>query len=397
MLDAFVSKLSPNGASLTYSTYLGGSTDDWGKGIAVDSSGSAFVTGTTFSPDFNRVGGVEGNEAWEDTFVSKLAPNGASLIYSTYLGGGDTDFARDIAVDATGSAHVTGGTWSEDFGADGWIDGHYFQSDDFVYQLNPAGNSLVYSIVTGANIWNSGEGIGVDAVGDTYVVDSLGFTMKLVYTAPPDTTPPDTQIDSGPTGTITTDQATFTFSGDPAEDTAKIQCRIDSQPFADCTSPKTFTGLTDGSHTASFRAEDAVGNQDQTPATRTFTVDTTTPPDNPTTPPDNPTTPPDNLVYRAKISKVRVSGPAKVKRGKKVTYKVKITNSGNKTATGVRLKVRGRGVSFNTSVGKIGAKKTRTVKVRLKAKKPGKVKVAFKVTSKNAGGKTVKKKIRVKR
>ena len=90
-----------------------------------------------------------------------------------------------------------------------------------------------------------------------------------------DTTPPDTQINSGPTGTIKTNQATFTFSGTPASDTARIQCRIDSGPFADCTSPKTFTGLTDGPHTATFRAEDAVGNQDPTPATRTFTVDTT--------------------------------------------------------------------------------------------------------------------------
>ncbi len=99
----------------------------------------------------------------------------------------------------------------------------------------------------------------------------------------------------------------------------------------------------------------------------------------------------------AKLSKVKVTGPAKVKRGKKATYKVKITNSGNKTATGVRLKVNGRGVSFNTSVGQIGAKKTKTVKIRLKAKKPGKVKVSFKVTSTNAGGRTVKKTITVRK
>lgn len=70
---------------------------------------------------------------------------------------------------------------------------------------------------------------------------------------------------------------------------------------------------------------------------------------------------------------------------------------GNAKAKGVRLKVEGRGVSFNTSVGKIAAKKTKTVKVKLKAKKPGKVKVTFKVTSKNAGGKSVKKKIKVKK
>ncbi len=192
-----------------------------------------------------------------------------------------------------------------------------------------------------------------------------------------DTTPPDTQIDSGPTGTITTNQAIFTFAGDPAGDTAKIQCRIDSEPFAECATPKTFSGLSDGPHTAEFRAEDAVGNQDPIPATRTFNVDTT--------PPDT------------QIGKVKVNGRTKVKMGKKATYKVNISNSGNTEATGVKLKARGNGVSFNTSVGEIAAAKTRTVKIKLKPKKPGKIKVSFKVTSKNAGSKAVKKTITVKK
>ena len=106
---------------------------------------------------------------------------------------------------------------------------------------------------------------------------------------------------------------------------------------------------------------------------------------------------PDCVKLQAKITKVTVKGPSKVKKGRKATYKVRIKNSGNAKATGVRIKVKGRGVSFSTSVGKIGAKKTRTVKVRLKARKPGKVRVSFKVTSKNAGGKTVKKTIRVRK
>ena len=121
-----------------------------------------------------------------------------------------------------------------------------------------------------------------------------------------DTTPPDTTIDSGPTGTIATNQATFTFSGTPASDTAKVQCQIDSEPFADCTSPKTFTGLSDGPHTATFRAEDAVGNQDATPATRTFTIDTTVDPpvvDPPVDPPvvDPPVDPPVLSILRLSI------------------------------------------------------------------------------------------------
>ena len=275
--------------------------------------------------------------------------------------------------------------------------------------------------------------------------------------------PPDTTIDSGPSGTIATDQATFTFSGTPASDTAKIQCRIDSEPFTDCTSPKTFTGLTDGPHTAEFRAEDAAGNQDPTPATRTFTVDTTPPdttidsgptgttgdatptfefssepgatfecrvdtdafsscssPETVASLTDGPHTfevraidPAGNTdpspatrsftvdttvtVDKAKIGKVSLKGPAKAKKGKKATYKVKVTNSGNAAATGVKLKVKGKGIKAKKSVGKIAADKAKTVKVKLKFKKPGKVKLTFKVTSSNAGGKTVKRKIRVRK
>lgn len=95
------------------------------------------------------------------------------------------------------------------------------------------------------------------------------------------------------------------------------------------------------------------------------------------------------LRSKATISKLKVIGPGKARKGKKVTYRVKITNSGNLTATGVRLKVSGRGVRFKSSVGKIPAGKTRTVKARFKPKQPVKIKATFKVTSSNAGGKAV--------
>lgn len=100
--------------------------------------------------------------------------------------------------------------------------------------------------------------------------------------------------------------------------------------------------------------------------------------------------------YTARISKVTVSGPKKGKKGKKATFKVKITNSGRDNANGVKLKVSGRGLRFKTYVGKIAGGKTRTVKVKVRMKKKGKVKASFKVTSRNAGAKTVKKTLRVK-
>lgn len=107
-------------------------------------------------------------------------------------------------------------------------------------------------------------------------------------------------------------------------------------------------------------------------------------------------TPCTGLAGTAKVNKVSVSGPSKVKKGKKATYKVKITNTGTATAKSVRLKVSGKGLAFNTSVGSISPSKTRTLNVKVKAKKKGKVKASFKVTSSNGGGKTVKKTVTVK-
>lgn len=195
-----------------------------------------------------------------------------------------------------------------------------------------------------------------------------------------DVTPPDTVIDSGPSGTIDTDSATFTFSGSPASDTAKIMCQLDSAAFTDCSSPKTFSGLANGPHTVSFRAQDAAGNQDPTPASRSFMVEKVTPP-----------------VLVAKIGKVTVKGPKKVKRGRKATFNVKVTNSGSATATGVKVKVTGKGVKATGSAGAISAGQSKVIKVKIKAKKTGKVTATFKVTSSNAGSKTVKKKVTVRK
>ena len=106
---------------------------------------------------------------------------------------------------------------------------------------------------------------------------------------------------------------------------------------------------------------------------------------------------PDCVELKARISKLTVTGPAKARKGKAVTYKARITNSGNARATGVRLKVSGRGIASSVAAGTIEAGKSRTVKVKIKPKKPGKVKATFKVSSSNAGGKSVRKTITVRR
>ena len=113
--DAFVAKIDPSGAALAYSTYLGGSSDEAGHGIAVDSSGNAYVTGDTYSTDFPIQNPLQGTKAGStDAFVTKIDPS-AALAYSTYLGGSSGDSGGGIAVDFSGNAYVGGWTLSTDF------------------------------------------------------------------------------------------------------------------------------------------------------------------------------------------------------------------------------------------------------------------------------------------
>lgn len=115
-VDVFVTKLATNG-SLAYSTFLGGSEFETGRGIAANAAGEAFITGNTRSSNFPTLNPIHGFNASEDgeVFVTKLNSQGSALVYSTYLGGDQGDFARGIAVDATGNAHVAGQTNSRNF------------------------------------------------------------------------------------------------------------------------------------------------------------------------------------------------------------------------------------------------------------------------------------------
>jgi hypothetical protein len=101
---------------LSYATYLGGSSFDEGASIAVDATGAAYVTGRTGSSNFPTAHPLKPMlSGFSDTFVAKLNAAGSALVYATYLGGSDQDEGRGIAVDAAGHAYVTGVTFSRDF------------------------------------------------------------------------------------------------------------------------------------------------------------------------------------------------------------------------------------------------------------------------------------------
>src|SRR5438445_533450 len=179
---AFVTKLNPTGTALVYSTYLGGTSADDGFGIAADAAGNAYVTGFTQSSNFpTRAGAFQATFGGvEDTFVTKLDPTGAALVYSTYLGGSGDDDGFGIATDAAGNAYVTGFTDSTNFPttADAFQTNFGGVEDAFVTKLNPTGAALVYSTYLGGSGDDEGLWIAVDAAGNAYVTggtDSINF------------------------------------------------------------------------------------------------------------------------------------------------------------------------------------------------------------------------------
>ncbi len=178
--DAFVSKLNPTGSALVYSTYLGGSGADYGYGIAVDAAGSAYVTGYTNSTDFPTANPLQpsygGGEM--DAFVAKLNPAGSALVYSTYLGGSGGDYGYGIALDSAGSAYVTGATGSTDFPTANPLQPSLRSpyNNAFVAKLSPTGNAFIYSTYLGGTSYDSGTAIAVDSAGNAYVTGATGST-----------------------------------------------------------------------------------------------------------------------------------------------------------------------------------------------------------------------------
>ena len=154
---------------LIYSTYLGGDGNDEGYGIAVDASGNAYVTGDTYSSNFPTIDPYQADQPGTDVFVIKFAPGGSFLIYSTYLGGNSSDRGYSIAVDASGNAYVTGDTYSDNFPIIDSYQTNQPGDDVFVTKLAPGGNTLVYSTYLGGNDNDRGYAIAVDAGGSAYV------------------------------------------------------------------------------------------------------------------------------------------------------------------------------------------------------------------------------------
>jgi beta-propeller repeat-containing protein len=202
--DVFVSKLNRSGSALMYSTYLGGSDGDDSSSIAVDASGSAYVTGSTASADFPTInafqpvfgGGEPAGGGFLDAFVAKLDPTGSTLLYASYLGGstgsgtsGGAEVGLGIAVDVSGNAYVTGVTGSTDFPTVNALQSaRAGNGDAFVAKISASGNALLYSTYLGGGSLD--PGVGQDLVnpdtGADIAVDQAGNAYVTGYTASSD-------------------------------------------------------------------------------------------------------------------------------------------------------------------------------------------------------------------
>lgn len=174
--DAFLTKFRAAGNALQYSTTLGGAAGGMGfpeqaTAVAVDSFGSAYITGTTPSTNFplssaNKA--ILGGPL--DAFVAKFSPPGSALPYSTYLGGSSFDYATGIGVDSTGSAYVAGYTSSWDFPLTRAVQGSFRGVfDAFLAKLNPSGVGFAYSTLLGGLGSDAAHSLAVDAIGQAFL------------------------------------------------------------------------------------------------------------------------------------------------------------------------------------------------------------------------------------
>ena len=199
--DAFLMKLTPNGGDIVFSTFLGGSGDDFANDLAIDPSGNVIVVGTTSSPNFVTAHPLQpafggGNT---DAFVAKFSSDGQINIYCTFLGGAGDETGNGVVTDSSGNAYVTGSTTSLNFPiANPYQVNNAGGMDAFVSKINSTGTLLVYSTYIGGSGDEVGNGIAVDTAGNVYIT---GTTTSTNYPTISPTILPIQTANGGPLGT----------------------------------------------------------------------------------------------------------------------------------------------------------------------------------------------------
>jgi len=293
--NTFVAKINAAGSALVYSTYLGGSNNyvtaaDQGYGIAVDSSGNAYVTGVTLSTNFPGASSsaIQSTLAGsQNAYVAKINAAGSALVYSTYLGGSSPDYGHGIAVDSSGNAYVTGITSSTSFPVVNAIQPTSGGGRDaFVAEVNAAGSALVYSTYLGGSSDDVGSGIAVDSSGNAYVTGATDSTNFPVVNAIQPTNGGNynafvAKIGPPPTLTITAGSGTMTYGGSVPAINPSYSGFVNGDTFANLTAqpicttkatntspvgtyPSSCSGAVDSNYTISYAAGSVTVNSAST-------------------------------------------------------------------------------------------------------------------------------------
>ena len=185
--DVFVTKLNASG-EIVFSTYFGGSQSDYGSSIALDINRNIYITGRTSSTDFPLYNAYQSTSSENsDVFVTIFNPTGSSLLFSTYLGGNETEYGYDIAVDNSGAIYVAGHTQSTDFPLkNAYQSSHHGGTYDvFIAKFDSLGTGLIYSTYLGGSGSSEyGLDIVADALGNSYITgwtESSDFPIKDAY------------------------------------------------------------------------------------------------------------------------------------------------------------------------------------------------------------------------
>ncbi|MDP8248086.1 MAG: PQQ-binding-like beta-propeller repeat protein [Candidatus Tritonobacter lacicola] len=177
--DAFITKFSSTGSALIYSTYLGGSAFDEGRGIALGADRSAYAVGITDSDDFPTCNSYQPSRAGnDDVWVAKLSSSGSSLVYASYLGSSADDYGYCIAVDGVGRAHAIGETYASDFPLANPYQSVMQGIDAFLTRFDASGSSLFYSTLLGGSGDDYGRAVAVDSGSAAY---AAGFTSSTDF------------------------------------------------------------------------------------------------------------------------------------------------------------------------------------------------------------------------
>jgi hypothetical protein len=181
--DAFIMKLNNDGNQILYSTYLGALNSDVANGIEVDEQGNSYITGYTYSSNFPNVSGFSNEMATSpDVFLSKLSPEGNNLLYSSFLGGNNLDMGFDLALDSDGYCYIVGTTSSTDFPTQNPMNSSKNSFIDmFITKMKPGEPSLNYSTYFGSGSNDEGWGVAVDSSGVCYITGwayGSGYPLK---------------------------------------------------------------------------------------------------------------------------------------------------------------------------------------------------------------------------